>query len=394
VLLVVTIAAALAAPPQDPPAAQAVPRPTFRRVVVDAKFRSEAIAAADVDRDGDKDLLVGDLWYEAPDWRQHAIRAARDLGDGASTYSDCFGCWADDLDADGDPDQLVIGMPGGPARWYRNPGAAGGGWKEHLVAPSACNESPLYVDLFGDGRRVLLMATMPHGEMCWFAPVADPAQPWERHALSAKKAPSTEQFSHGLGAGDVDGDGRADVLVTAGYWSQPAAGRTAASAWPFVAADLGPPCAQMHVLRSATDRQIVSSSAHARGLWLHELAPRAEGGPAFVRRDLPIDVSQTHALAVADVDGDGRQDLVTGKRVWAHGPTGDVDPAGTPFLLWLALETRSDGPHVGRHVIDDASGVGTAFVAEDLDGDGSVDVAVANKKGVFAFFQQRASRDR
>jgi hypothetical protein len=102
-------------------------------------------------------------------------------------------------------------------------------------------------------------------------------------------------------------------------------------------------------------------------------------------------VTQTHALRVADLDGDGIQDIVTGKRFWAHGPDGDEDPGGTPVLVWLRIGRGAPLP-VTPGVIDTASGVGTCFDVADVDGDGRPDVAVANKKGVFLFLQRPPRR--
>lgn len=366
--------------------------PSWRRTVVDAQFRSEAVAAADVDRDGDIDLLVGDLWYEAPTWGPHPIRAHRDLGDGARNWSECFANAAFDVDRDGYVDQVAVGFPGKPARWYRNPGAEVGKserWAAHVIVASACNESPQLVDLFADGKPVLLLGTQPEGEMCWLQPGAQPTQPWERHALSAPQAPGTGQFAHGLGIGDVDGDGRRDVLVTDGYWRQPEGGR-AAGVWTFVPAALGPACAHMYAADLDRDglQDVVSSSAHARGVWWHRQARGDGGAVTFERQDILTTITQTHALVLADIDDDGDDDLVTGKRWWAHGPDGDEDPNGTPLLVWIEV-TPGSPPRFQARVIDDASGVGTGFVVADLDGDGDRDVAVANKKGVFVFTQER-----
>ena len=376
-------------------AAQAEPI-VFRKVVVDAKFRSEGIAAADVDRDGDRDLLVGDFWYEAPAWTPHRLRKGPDLGDGARSWSECFACFADDLDGDGFPDQIVVGFPGKRGLWYRNPGQAGGEWAMHEFAPSVSNESPQWVDLLGKGQKGLLCGTQPTGEICWLTPGKDPTKAWDRVVLSAPQAPGSAQFAHGLGCGDVDGDGRADVFVPQGFWTQPE--QSAAGPWPFTKAALGADCAQMYAFDADGDgrRDVVSSSAHARGIWWHRQQQDAAGLRTFATGDVHTAITQTHALEVGDVDGDGRLDLITGKRWWAHGPDGDEDPKGTPYLLWIGNEAAAEpgaAPRWTPHVIDDASGVGTQFAVVDLDGDGRLDVATSNKRGVFVFLQQpRAAR--
>jgi hypothetical protein len=379
--VLVLLACAAAVRPQEP---------KFRRVVVDAAFRSEGIAVADVNRDGRSDLLVGDFWYEAPDWKPHRIRKGPDYGDGAHNWSDCFCCFAQDLDGDGFPDEIVVGFPGRAGNWYRNPGKDGGEWQAHAFAPSICNESPQWVDLLGDGKKGLLCGRQPEGEIVWLTPGKDPTQPWPALVIAGPHAPGSEQFSHGIGCGDLDGDGRNEVIVSDGFWSPPADPR--AGPWPFTKTALGGPCAQMYALDVDGDglRDVVNSSAHARGVWWHRQQRSGDGARTFAQQDVLTTITQTHALCVADIDGDGQPDLVTGKRFWAHGPDGDDDPKGTPYLVWIAIERGAGGapPKFVPHVIDDSSGVGTQFEVADVDGDGRLDIAVSNKKGVFLFLQQ------
>ncbi len=307
---------------------------TWKKTVLDTKFRSEGVAVADVNHDGKVDVLVGDVWYEAPDWKVHAIRPGKeDYREGdKNVYSNTFACWADDLNCDGWSDLIVVGFPGAPCHWYENPQNKEGNWKQHVIWHSACNETPAYVDLFGTGKRVLLMGWQPkgkdnEGQMAYFGPSQNPEALWRMYPISEPSSkdhviPGTFKFAHGLGAGDLNGDGKADVICTGGWWEQPASPED--KPWKFHPANLGDACADMfpYDLDGDGKADVVSSSAHNYGIWAYLQRPGKEGSPTFVREALfPKLVSQTHAMHCVDINGDGLKDLVTGKRWWRTDPT-------------------------------------------------------------------------
>ena len=357
---------------------------SFRKIVVDEAFRSEGVAVADVNHDGKMDIMVGDLWYEAPDWKVHEIRNVGKYV--ANTgYSKCFACFAQDVNGDGWADQVVVGMPGLPGLWYENPQNKPGQWKQRPFAPNICNETPLFADLLGDGHNVYVFGS--NGAMAWFAPGKDVEKPFDMHVIAAgPNAPGTDRYSHGLGVGDVNCDGRNDVVIATGWWEAPA-DRTVEN-WTFHKADLGPDCANMLVydVDGDGDSDIISSSAHAYGIWWHE-QKSSPGGCVFEKHEIARDWSQSHAAILADMNGDGIMDLVTGKRHLAHngGDPGEKDPA---VMYWYELRRPEKGKvEFIPHKFDDSSGVGTQFLVCDFNGDGRLDVVTSNKSGVRVFLQ-------
>jgi hypothetical protein len=98
-------------------------------------------------------------------------------------------------------------------------------------------------------------------------------------------------------------------------------------------------------------------------------------------------------LEYADINGDGRKDIVIGKRRWAHGPSGDIEPNAPPVVYWFENRQDEDGqPFFEPHLIDHSSGVGTQICVADVNGDGRNDVLTASKLGVFVFVATDASR--
>lgn len=351
----------------------------YKKTVIDRRFVAEGVCFGDVNRKGNLDIIAGNCWYEAPYWTPHEIAPFRAV-DPATAYSNCFNSWAVDLDHDGWIDQLVIGMPGERALWRQNPRGKREPWREHPVWPSACNESPLYVDLFGSGKRVLVMG-YDDSVLAWFEPERDPFQEWRCHNVSGKNGKGAPRYAHGLGVGDINGDGRNEIIVREGYYLMPDDPHT--QEWKFVPADLGPECAQMHVIPSPSFGfpGLVTSSAHNRGVWWYEQVAAGK----FVQHLIDDAISETHALVKTTINR--RVNFVTGKRTWAHGPHGDVGANEPAWLVRYELREGPDGPRWLRHLVDDASGVGTQFVVTTDRRPGMTDIAIANKNGVFLFEQ-------
>ncbi len=399
--------------------------PNFERIRVTPQFWGEGADFADFNRDGHNDVVYGPLWFEWPDFKtRHEIMPATQTfklkqPDGSekeipgyegalgvkNAYSNCFFCFADDFNHDGWADVLIIGMPGEQSYWYENPKqATNGPWKKHPALDVPDNESISYLDVTGDGRPELLACSKGH--MGYAVPDDDdPTAPWTFIPVSPKK--DYHRYSHGLGAGDVDGDGRFDILESNGWYQQPASLK-GNPLWEFHPYDFCPPTdkgiavggAQLFAYDVNGDGRndvITCIAAHGYGLAWYEQIRNGDRidfkQHLFVNKkasDNPYGVvfSQPHALDLVDMNGDGLKDLITGKRFWAHGPKGDVEPNAPAVLYWFELNRKGGKAEFLPHRIDDDSGVGTQVKAADINNDNLPDIVVGNKKGLHVFMQK------
>jgi hypothetical protein len=334
---------------------------------------NESCAFADINGDGRLDIVSGENWYEAPRWIKHRFRELPY----SNNYIDNFSDLPLDVNGDGRVDIVSCSWFGKKLNWYENPARGAGGWKEHVIENSSPVEFAFLVDLDNDGkaREVLPDFGDAKAPRAWYEVV---------NGTFVKHVIAPASGGHGVGVGDVNGDHRNDIITTKGWYEAPADPRH--GEWKFHPDfDLGM-TGFIHVLDVNGDgrNDLVTSLAHDYGIFWMEQG--AEG--KWTKHVIDDSWSQAHALVLEDLNGDGRPEILTGKRYMAHNgrDPGEREPLG---VYWYEYRKSEDGRRVEwvRHIIDYSTrtGGGMQIAVADIDDDGDLDFAVAGKSGLFLF---------
>ena len=368
---------------------------------------AEGIGIGDFNGDGHPDVHAGPFWWEGPafDQQHQLFPPPPNNAYTAMTLAD----WANyeyDVDGDGLLDSINVMRPSTPSYWYKNPGkplldAAVSTWQKTELGTLVLEQS-MFGDITGEGKPQLVGAI--DSNFGFFDVTA--ASPWKFTSIGPCGATNAYAWWHGVGIGDLDGDKKPDLLTDSAWYTQPAGGPHAAQ-WVAhqqrfkgdnVADEHGPSHMYGYDVDGDGDQDVVTAlDSHAYGVAWYEndagaFTPHViVGGVGSMATNAGMiaPFSQPHALLVADIDGDGIKDLITGKTFYAHPPgMGDPDADGTPVFYVFKLVRAGKTVTWEPHLVDSEVGLGRQFSVGDLNGDGKVDIAVASKHGAFLFFQE------
>lgn len=348
--------------------------PSFRVETVNAESNFEAAGVADIDGDGALDVICGDAWYRGPNFERHPL--AQIASDGG--YRLDFANVPLDVDGDRDPDVVSCNWHARSVLWRENPLGVEPPpalWTDHAVDEPGNMETALEADVDQDGHVDFL----PDVAQCvvWYSIDAGKLV---RHTIAA------DVGGHGIGIGDVNGDGRADLLKPSGWFEAPQDRR--AEKWPFHAEwNLGQVGIAMlvHDFNGDGLADLFCAMGHDYGTFWLEQSKRAE--EKWVRHDIDRDWSQGHALRLADLDGDGALEVVTGKRKYAH----EHDPGAEDEMVVFAYSFDRATHAFTRHTLSRGGkvGLGLAPVIVDLDRDGDLDIVAPGKSGLYLLRSDR-----
>jgi hypothetical protein len=346
----------------------------FKMHVINGESRFEAAGIADMNNDGKLDIFSGGFWYEAPTWKKHFVREVKNESD----YYYDFANIPIDVDGDGWVDIVSAAWHNKKVFWVRNPGKSDKGFEVFDVDAPGNMETALAVDINGDGRDDILPNIMTVA--AWYEyrqeTSAENGVKWVKHELPKEAA------GHGIGAGDVNGDGRCDVVIPKGWLEQSAEGdwklheefNLGSTSIPIL----------VHDVDGDSDADIVWGMGHDYGVFWLEQGKDEDGKRKWKKHKIDDSWSQPHFMLFADLNNDGRDELITGKRVHAHNGN---DPGGNEPACAYYYSFDSASGKWRRRVLHDKgkAGFGINTQANDIDGDGDVDIVAPGKSGLFLF---------
>ena len=374
-----------------------LPSVTWKMHSINDQSPYEACGAADFNGDGKIDIFSGDSWYEAPAWTKHQVRDVPASVPNPHYYED-FSDSPLDVNGDGRPDIVTCNYFGKRVGWVENPGSdSTKPWTEHEIDTPGNMETGELIDLNGDGKLDFLPNT--GNVVVWYELTQQkPDVVWKKHDLG------NEGAGHGVGAGDINSDGRIDIITPKGWREQP---EDSSAEWKFHAEfDLGAASIFIHGRDVDGDKltDVVWGMGHGFGLYWLKQSTSVDGKREWKKLTIDDSFSQVHTLVYADLDGDGEQELVTGKRVYAH----EVEPGDTDGSVVFYYRFEKATATWKRHTIfhgdpalnapKDAkdrwalkdfprgtAGTGLQIAAVDIDKDGDVDLVCPGKSGLYLF---------
>ncbi len=350
-------------------------------------------AAGDFNHDGTLDVTIANRYYLGPSFTESREVYAGQPYNPAKEYSPAMVNYAFDYTGDGWDDILVVESR--TPVLYVNPKGQSRRWTRYAVftAP-VTSESIMFKDMNADGKPDAVYGGT--GGVHWVSvDTANPTGPWKSYTVSQPGIPSS---IHGIGAGDISGDGKPDIIAPHGWWEQPA--DPSQTPWTFHQGAFGRngnAGGNIEVYDVNGDKLpdvVTALAAHGFGLAWYE-QKRDAGKISFVEHLIMNDFAsqnaggvtftELHALTIADIDGDGIQDIVTGKRHWAHLESyADPDPNGAAVLYWFRTVRTAKGAGGAEFVpelIHNRSGVGSMIQVADLNKDGALDILAASSRG-------------
>lgn len=371
--------------------------PKWKKHTINGKSEFEAAGVFDVDGDGKLDIVCGDTWYQAPDWKPHPIREVARVG----TYYNDFAVLPYDVNGDGRLDFVTVSYFEKNVGWVENPGKPGEAWTYHEIDTPGTSEAAVAVDLTGDGIPDVL--PNPTNVVAWYeaVPRADgKGIEFKKHDFG------TEAADHGVGTGDINGDGRLDLLTPKGWFEAPANPSTDKWTWR---PDWNLGATGIQILGRDIDgdglTDLVYGMGHDIGLFWMKQGKAEDGSTTWTKELIDDSIASVHTLLWADLDGDGEDELVTGTRVYAH----EQEPGVTTHNPTVASyrydrqakrwnkrvisegEPAKDAPEdiAKRLALRDfppgTVGTGLQMTAIDIDGDGDLDLVCPGKSGLYLF---------